>query len=108
MFVGLNGPPWVPDELSPVAGVTLRTPGVGFTTRLTDRVVLPALFVVLVKVTVSPYVFGVRLLAVLLIDTVTVVVAPAVKVPPVLDSVTHAAVFEAVQFNDVPPVFCKV
>ena len=66
-------------------------------------IVLP--LVVSVKVIVSLYVFGLRLLALLLMEAVTVVVAPAFKVPLVAERVTQACVFEAVQLIEVPPVF---
>jgi hypothetical protein len=52
---GVNGPPAVPDEVRPPAGVTVIGPAtfVAFTVRLTGRVVFPIALVVLVKVTVS-------------------------------------------------------
>src|SRR2546429_694529 len=49
---GLNGPPCVPEEVSPVAGVTDRFAG-ALTVNATARVVVPAALVVLVNVTVS-------------------------------------------------------
>jgi hypothetical protein len=52
-LIGLNGPPMVPVEVNPVAGVTLKAPAIAFTVRLTLRVVFPLPSVVLVKVTVS-------------------------------------------------------
>ena len=54
-LVGENGPPWLPDEVSPPAGVTDKTPAEGgeLTVKDTPRVVLPFPFEVLVKVTVS-------------------------------------------------------
>ena len=78
------------------------------TVRLTARVVLPFPLVVFVKLTVSLYVFGARLLALLLIDTVTVVLAPDANVPLVLDRLTHACPFEAVQLSELPPGFVSV
>ncbi len=53
MFEGLNGPPWGPEEVKPVEGVTVNVPAGGFTVRITDLVVSPLPFVVLVKLTVS-------------------------------------------------------
>jgi hypothetical protein len=52
---GVNGPPAVPDEVRPPAGVTVIGPAtfVALTVRLTGRVVFPVSLVVLVKVTVS-------------------------------------------------------
>ena len=104
---GLNAPPCAPDDVNPVDGVTLSTPGVVFTVRLTDRVVLPLLFVVFVKVTVPLYDPGVRLFAPLLIDTYTVVLAPAAKLPLVGDTV-YQLPFDAVQLINAPPVFWSV
>ena len=52
-----------------------------------------------------------RLFALLLIDTVTVVLVPAAKLPPVDDSVTHDCVLPAVQTSEgLPalPVFVNV
>ena len=49
-----------------------------------------------------------RLLALLLIEAVTVVVAPGAKVPLVDDRVTHAWPFDAVQLIEIPPVFWRV
>jgi hypothetical protein len=51
----LNGPPTGPDDVKPVAGVTLMGPAVLVeeTVRLTDRVESPVPFVRFVKVTVS-------------------------------------------------------
>ena len=53
MLEGLKGPPTTPDDDSPSPGVTDRTPEVGFTVKVTGRVVLPEPFVVFVKLTVS-------------------------------------------------------
>jgi hypothetical protein len=54
-LAGLNGPPTVPEDVSPVAGATDIAPaaGVVVTVKLTGRVVFPVPLVVFVKVTVS-------------------------------------------------------
>ena len=44
----------------------------------------------------------------LLIEAVTVAVAPAASVPAVADKVTHVCVFAAVQFIEAVPVFVSV
>jgi hypothetical protein len=44
-------------------------------------------------------------LAVLLIEAVTVVLAPAARVPEAADKVTQPCVLEAVQLRADPPVF---
>ena len=80
----------------------------GFTVKLTARAVLPAPLLVLVNETVSEYVFTARLLALALMDTVTLVVAPAASVPPVAESVSQLAVLVAVQFNDPEPLLVRV
>jgi hypothetical protein len=51
----VNGPPAIPDEVRPPAGVTVSGPAtfVALTVKLTGRVVFPVPLVVLVKVTVS-------------------------------------------------------
>jgi hypothetical protein len=41
-------------------------------------------------------------------DAVTVVDAAAADEPLVAESVTHVAVFDAVQLSDSEPVFCSV
>ena len=102
---GLNGPPWFPEDVNPPPGVTARTPEVAFTVKLTGLVVFPLPLVVLVKLTVSLYGPAVRLLAPLLIETVTVVLAPAANVPPAEDRVTHDCPLDAVQLIELPPVF---
>jgi hypothetical protein len=43
-----------------------------------------------------------------LIDAVTVVVAPAARVPAAADKVTHDCTFVAVQFIEAVPVFVSV
>jgi hypothetical protein len=108
--VGLNGPPCAPDEIRPLAGVTERLPAgrFGFTKRLTGLVWVPLLFVVFVKVTVSLCHPAARLVAVLLINAVTIVLAPDASVPLVDDSVTHGWVTPAVQMIDVGPGFWSV
>jgi hypothetical protein len=50
----------------------------------------------------------VRLFALLLIETVTVVVAFAASVPLVEERVVQVCVLEAVQLREAPPVFCSV
>jgi hypothetical protein len=52
---GVNGPPAVPDEVRPPAGVTVIGPATfaALTVRLTVRVAFPVPLVVLVKVTLS-------------------------------------------------------
>src|SRR5215471_15877654 len=54
-LLGLKGPPAGPAELNPETGLTASCPAGLFTVRLTERVVLPAPPVVLVKDTVSEY-----------------------------------------------------
>jgi hypothetical protein len=44
----------------------------------------------------------------LLIETVTVVLAPAARVPLVEERVVHGCPFEAVQLIELLPVFCNV
>ena len=83
-------------------------PGGAFTVKLTGLVVFPLPLVVLVKLTVSLYGPAVRLLAPLLIETVTVVLAPAANVPLAEDRLTHDWPLEAVQLIELPPVFCNV
>jgi hypothetical protein len=61
--------------------------------------------VVFVKVTVSLYDPATRLFALLLIDTVTVVLAPAARLPLLDERSTQAAVLDALQPIDNPPVF---
>ena len=53
------------------------------------RDVLPLPLVVLVKVTVSEYVFALRLLVLLFIDTVMLVLAPGARDPLVLERLTQ-------------------
>jgi hypothetical protein len=52
---GVNGPPAVPDEVRPPAGVTVSGPATfpALTVRLTGRDVFPVPLVVLAKVTLS-------------------------------------------------------
>ena len=69
--------------------VRVYAAGGALTVRFTDRVVFPLLLVVLVKVTVSLYVPALRLLAEVLIEAVTVAVAPAARLPLVEDRVTQ-------------------
>jgi hypothetical protein len=64
--------------------------------------------VVFTKVTVSLYDPIARLLAVVLIHTITVVVSPDARVPLIDDRVIHAWPFPAVQVIDVPPGFRSV
>ena len=68
------------------------------------RVVLPLPFEVFTNDTVSLYVPAANELALLLMLTLTVVDAPGLSEPLVCDSETHAADFEAVQFNVADPV----
>ena len=64
---------------------------------------------VLVKVTVSLYIPEPRLFALLLMETVTVVVAPGAKVPlSGVERSTQSMVFETLQLMGVLLVFCKV
>jgi len=46
---GLNGPPWIPEELTPVAGLTVRTPG-----EAKLAVIVLAAFIVTVEGFVDP------------------------------------------------------
>src|SRR5512135_2264172 len=108
MLEGVNEPPTVPEEVSPPVGVTDIVTADGLTVRLTPRVAFPWPFVVFVNVTVSEYVPAASELAVLLIVTVTVVVAPAASVPLTIDNATQFCPFVTVQLMDVPPVFCNV
>ena len=69
------------------------------------RVVLPLLLVVLAKVIVSLKVPTAKALAfVVLMDAVTLVLAPGASVPLVADKFSHACVFDAVQFIEPVPV----
>ena len=102
---GLKGPPGFPEEVNPSGGVTVRTPESAFTVKLTGLAVFPLLLVVLVKLTVSLYGPAVRVLALPLIETVTVVLAPAPNVPLVEDRLTHDCPLDAVQLIELPPVF---
>jgi hypothetical protein len=56
--------------------------------------VLPLPLVVFVKNTVSGYDPALKLLALLLIDTVTLLLAPGVSDPPVLDKLTQFLLLE--------------
>jgi hypothetical protein len=47
-------------------------------------------------------------LALLLIETVTVVLAPALRVPFDEERVIQVRTFEAVQFIELFPIFCNV
>ena len=49
-----------------------------------------------------------KLLALLLMDAMTVVVAPAAKVPLAVERLTQLCPFAAVQLIEVPPVFWRV
>ncbi len=57
--------------------------------RLTTRVALPLPFVVFVKEMVSLYVPAARVLALLLMETVTVAEAPGATLPLLADNVTQ-------------------
>lgn len=110
MLDGVNGPPTAPLTDKLVVGVTDSAPGVvlELTVRVADRVVLPAAFVVLVNVMVSPYVPAARELAPELIVAVTVVVAPAARVPVVALRVSQVEFFAAVHEIELPPVLVRV
>jgi len=108
MLEGVNGPPIIPEEINPSAGVTVRPVGVlELTVKLMGLVVFPLPLVVFVKVTVSLYGVGLaaRPFALLLTDTVTVVLAPASSVPLAEERLTHAWVIDAVQLTELLPVF---
>jgi hypothetical protein len=79
-----------------------------FTVNATDRLVFPLPFVTLLNVTVSLYDPALRLSAPPLIDTSTVVLAPAPRLPLPDDKLTHPCVFVTLQLIDVPPVFWSV
>jgi len=49
-----------------------------------------------------------KLLALLLMDAMTVVVAPAAKVPLAAERVTQLCPLDAVQLIEAPPVFWRV
>ncbi len=66
------------------------------TVRLTEREALPSPLVVLVKLTVSEYVFAPRPSALLFIDTVMLVLAPGSRDPLVLDRLTQLWLLEMV------------
>ena len=74
----------------------------------TGLVVFPCPLVVFVKVTVSEFGPTSNEFATAFIETVTVVFAPAARVPDALDKVVHVCVFTAVQLMLVIPVFVKV
>ncbi len=95
-LAGVNGPPYLPLELSPDAGVRVST-GSSITLSDTGRVVFPLLFVTFVKVTVSVKVPPARLFAFALMLATTVALAPGASVPLVAESVTQFADFAAVQ-----------
>jgi len=88
--------------------VRVYAAGSAFTVRVTERVVFPLPLVAFVNVTVSLYVPVLRLLAVVLIEAVTVAVAPAAKLPLVEESVTQLCVLDALQLIALPPVFWRV
>jgi len=106
----VNGPPTAPLADKPVGGVTDSAPGVlvELTVRVADRVVLPVPFVELVNVIVSPYVPTAREFAPELIVAVTVVVAPAARVPVVALRVSQVEFFVAVHEIELPPVLVRV
>ena len=83
-------------------------PGASLTVRLTDREVLPLPFVVLVKTTISEKVPALSPLALPLIVTVTDVLAPAARVPLVVDRLFQNALLETVKLIVRSPVFVKV
>ncbi len=64
--------------------------------RLKEREALPSPLVVLVKLTVSEYVFASRPSALLFIDTVTLVLVPGSRDPLVLDRLTQLWLLEMV------------
>ena len=84
---------------------------IGLTLRETPRVVLPVALVALVKVTVSLKEPTFKVLALALIEAVTVVLAPAARVPLVVLRSTQLAVLAAVQSMSVLPgllsVYCS-
>jgi hypothetical protein len=105
MLEGVKGPPTVPVDVSPSAGVTPSPPEVGATVMLTGRMVVQFPFVVSTKVTESLYVAAGNWFAWALIVTVTTAVAAGASVPLDAESVSQGCVFEAVQSSAVPPVF---
>jgi hypothetical protein len=72
------------------------------------RLVFPFPVVLFTKLTVSEYDPAARLLAWELMETVTVVLAPAANVPLLSDKLTQFWLFPAVQLNEEPPVFERV
>ena len=107
MDEGLKGPPTVPEEVNPPAGRTANCPSL-LTVSETERDVLPLPVVVLAKLTVSVWLPGTRLFAPALIETVTVVLAPAANVPLAVESVTQLCALVAVQLSDEPPELVSV
>ena len=51
---------------------------------------------------------GVNLLALLLMETVTVVLSPTASDEPVEDKLSHVCTFDAVQLIELPPVLVRV
>ena len=74
----------------------------------TERVVFPLPLVVLVIVTVSVCGPAASEFAPLLMETVSVAVAPAASVPLAAERVTQACVFAAVQLSEALPEFVSV
>ena len=63
---------------------------------------------VLVKVTVSLYDPALRLLAAVLMETVTVALPPGAKVPLLDERLSQLWVFAALQLIEIPPEFWRV
>jgi hypothetical protein len=92
----------------PLAGGGGGGGGLGETVIDTGREASPTWLLEFVNVTESLKLPCARLFALLLIDTVTVAVAPATSVPLAADNVTQDCVFDAVQSREVPPMFWRV
>ncbi len=76
--------------------------------KATARDVSPMPLEIFRKVTTPLYVPVPRLFPLLLIETVTVMLAPAARVPELAESVIQLWALEAVQLIDDLPLFCRV
>ena len=88
-------------------GVTASWP-YGATESVALRVVLPVPLVVFVNVIVPEKFPAASALAEAFTVAMSVVLAPAASVPPVLEMSSHAAVFAAVQLTEAMPEFVMV
>jgi hypothetical protein len=104
--VGENGPPIGP-VLARVVDETVNTGG-PVMVNFAERELFPSPVVVLLNVMVSVLVDAVKVFAVPLIEAVQSIVAPGASVPDVRDSVSHEAVFAAVQLRVKFPVLVRL